>query len=119
MEIEKIEEKLKWVNEKIEERFGGKEIAEKKFETSKERIEELKEMISKIEIKKEDEKEIEKEAKEMREFPVKEKVKRILILAATKNLRVAIETAKKLEDDLVLDLVHDILAENKNYRKFL
>ncbi|MEM4648257.1 MAG: hypothetical protein QXO12_03055 [Candidatus Pacearchaeota archaeon] len=119
MEIEKIEEKLKWINEKIEERFGEKEKIEKGSEIPEERIKELKELIAKIEIKKEDEKEIEKEAKELKEYPVKEKVKRILILAATKNLRVAIETAKKLEDDLVLDLIHDILAENKNYRKFL
>lgn len=118
--MEKIErEKLKWIEQKIEERFSEKEGPQKRFELGEERIKELKEIISKIEIKKEDEKEIEKEAKKLKEYPTREKVRRILILAATKNLKVAIETARRLEDDLVLDLVHDILAENKNYRKFL
>lgn len=112
---------VKWIERKIGERFVEKEeerAIERRVEVKKEEIEELKREIAKIEIPPGEMKEIEKGAEELKNYPTREKVRRVLILAATKNLKVAIETAKRL-DDLTLDLVHDILAENKNYRKFL
>lgn len=121
---EKIEEKLNFVKELSKEWFKEeKEILPEKIKEIKkaesEELKELREKISKIQIKKEEKEKAGAEAEKLKYLSAKEKVEKILVLAATKGLAFAVETAKKLGDPLVLDLVHDILAKDKNYQKFL
>ncbi len=117
-------EKLKLIERTVSEWFPEKEKPFRKEEkrelsADKEELAELRKKIAQMKVEPKEEKEVEKEAEKMKRLSVKEKVKKILVLAATKNLAFAIKTAQKLDDPLVLDLVHDILAKDRYYRNFL
>ncbi len=50
---------------------------------------------------------------------VKAKVKELLVLGEQKGLDYAIDVARKSNNPLLLDLFHDVLAEDGNYKRIL
>ncbi len=64
-------------------------------------------------------KEAKKKVKQIKNLDEKEKLEHLLTLADEKGVFFAIKIAKKMKDDYVLDVFHDILAKDSHYKKFL
>ncbi len=50
---------------------------------------------------------------------IKDKIKELLDLGEKKGLNHAIEKARQSDDPFLLDIFHDILAKDENYKKIL
>ncbi|MDI6883179.1 MAG: hypothetical protein QMC93_01730 [Patescibacteria group bacterium] len=85
----------------------------------KEKREKLREEIKKTKLPPEKKVEAEKEAERIKRQTVQRKIKHLLDLAQQKGLPYAIEVAEDLKDPYLLDLFHDILAEEGLFKKFL
>ncbi len=60
-----------------------------------------------------------KKKEEDKRTVVKEKIKNLLRLAEEKGLQYSIKQAEKENDPFLLDLYHDVLAKNTDYKKYL
>ncbi len=118
---EKSRREKEYVSEKEKEE---KEYYTEEKEAEKELFERIIEEKFKEEYKKMQkvpglEEEIKKEAQEVKKLKKQGKVSRLLKLAEEKGLFFAIAVARKMETPYILDILHDILAQNEFYKKFL
>jgi hypothetical protein len=60
-----------------------------------------------------------KKKEENKKTVVKEKIKNFLRVAEEKGLQHSIRQAEKENDPFLLDLYHDVLAKNADYKKYL
>lgn len=110
---EKPEEEL--VLERKEEKERGELLAER------ERVirEELKREIEMMELTPELREEAKKKAKEIESLGEEGKLQRLLDLAQEKGVAFAVGVAKDMKDAATLDTLHDILAKDGFYKRFM
>ena len=63
--------------------------------------------------------ELDKEVKEDKKRLIKDDIKNLLGIAKEKGLEVAIKEAQKKNNPFCLDVFHDIISENEDYKKLL
>lgn len=107
--IEGILEKLK-----KEEIIREQELTPEK----KKEKERLKKEIEKISLSEEEKIAAYQEAERIKKEKVKGQLKKLFDLAKTKGLVYAVEVARATDDPLLVDLFHDLLAENERFRRF-
>ena len=101
---------------------GEAEPRPKKKETPKEEqiiSEELKREIELMEVDENLKKVAEDKANKIQFLADDEKLKKLLEIAKEKGVLVAIQAAKRMNDPYLLDTLHDILAKEGYYKKFL
>lgn len=127
------EKKPKEIREPIPERPGEKieeekiieeeRIKEEKKEllSERERVirEELEREIAMMELSPELKEEAKKKAKEIESLDERGKLKRLLDLAQEKGVGFAVGVARNMADPHTLDTLHDILAKDELYKKFM
>lgn len=121
-------EKIKIPERKISEKEQPVQFNQERERTS-ERQESLKEerivsseLRREIETMEMDEKtraEAEKKAQKISFLGEKEKIEHLLKIARDKGVAFAIQVAKKMNEPYLLDILHDILAREGYYQKFL
>ncbi len=94
---------------------------EKKELTEDEKIisEELKREIDLMQVDDNLKKEAEQKANKIQFLADDDKLKKLLELAREKGVIFAIQVAKKMNDPFLLDTLHDILAKEGYYQKFM
>jgi len=94
---------------------------EKKEMSADEKIisEELKREIELMQVDDNLKKEAEQKANKIQFLADDEKLKKLLDVAKNKGVIFAIQTAKKMNDPFLLDALHDILAKEGYYQKFI
>lgn len=105
----------------IKEWFPEKEVLERKELTEREKQERemLKQEIEKTGLLlKSQPQAIRQSAKIKMQSNTQGQIKYLLVLAQTKGLCFAIQTAKQTKDPYLIDLFHDILAKQGLYKKF-
>lgn len=96
-----------------------REIKEKDKEEFSKRRKELEEELKKLEITYQEKIEAQREAERLRKEEAKKQIERLFSIAQEKGLSYAIEVAKSMKDPFILDLFHDLLAQNQTFRRFL
>ena len=61
----------------------------------------------------------EKKVQEIRVLAEKEKIEHLLELAEKEGLIFAVQVAKKMNDPYILDIFHDLLAQEGYYQRFM
>lgn len=94
---------------------------EKKEITPDERLiaDELRREIEMMETDENLKEEVKKKAQEIDFLAGQDKVEHLLKIAEEKGLVFAIKTAKEMKDPYILDILHDVLAREGYYQKFV
>jgi hypothetical protein len=102
---------------KIEGVEGAREVKENKEE--KEAREEIAKELEKVKLSPQIKTQTQKQADDIKDESEQGKVERLLEIAETQGLVYAVEVAKKMDSPLLLDKFHDVLAQNKLFKKYL
>jgi flagellar motility protein MotE (MotC chaperone) len=89
------------------------------FEDEKLVAEQLRREIELMNVDENLKKEAEQKAQKISFLGEQEKIEHLLNLAKEKGLVFAIKTAKEMKDSYILDVLHDILAKEGYYQKFV
>lgn len=122
-------------------RLGGKEIKEQEISASEQRVEfgrgraevekkeispdekiiseELRREIELMQVDENLKKEAEQKANKIHFLADEDKLKKLLEIAREKGVIFAIQVAKKMNEPFLLDTLHDILAKEGYYQKFM
>lgn len=120
-EIKGPERKISADEQQIEFKKEGQVAAEKKEISPYEKVvtEELKKEIEMMELDDELKEEAKKKAKKIEFLGEKEKIEHLLQLAREKGVIFSVRTAREMKDLRLLDILHDILAKEGYYQKFM
>lgn len=120
-EIKDPERKISADEQQIEFKKEGQVAAEKKEISPYEKVvtEELKKEIEMMELDDELKEEAKKKAKKIEFLGEKEKIEHLLQLAREKGVIFSVRTAREMKDLRLLDILHDILAKEGYYQKFM
>jgi hypothetical protein len=96
-------------------------VPEKKEISENEKLiaEQLRREIELMDVDENLKKEAELKAQKIIFFGDDEKIKHLLKLAQEKGIVFAIKTAKEMKDPYLLDILHDVLAREGYYQKFI
>lgn len=122
MEENKVPERKKNISEEeVHFDWGKEKKTEKKELTENDKIisEELKREIELMQVDDNLKKEAEQKANKIQFLADDEKLKNLLNAAKEKGVVFAINVAKKMNDPFLLDALHDILAKEGYYKKFV
>ena len=121
-----FEKKEKEIKEKFAEHpstveTGGVEST-REIEGDKEKEktrEEIAAELEKVKLSPQAKTQTQKQADDIKKESEQGKIQRLLEMAETQGLAYAVEVAKKMDSPLLLDKFHDVLAENKLFKKYL
>ncbi|MEK7664926.1 MAG: hypothetical protein AAB361_02175 [Patescibacteria group bacterium] len=107
----------------------GVEFLKEETETAKKResaaekekiiTDHLKREIEEMELDENLKEEAKKKAKKIEFLGEKEKIERLLEIAGEKGIIFAVGVAKDMKDPFLLDVFHDVLAQEGYYKKFM
>lgn len=81
--------------------------------------EEIAAELEKVKLSPQAKAQTQKQADDIQKESEQGKIQRLLEMAEEQGLAYAVEVAKKMDNPLLLDKFHDILAENKLFKKYL
>ncbi|MEA2092542.1 MAG: hypothetical protein U9P61_01050 [Patescibacteria group bacterium] len=116
---ENEEFKFKEISEEVTKEYHQEKEQEEKQDYSEVEKEELTDSSAQAPAFTYQGKEELKKKEEDKKTVVKEKIKNLLRLAEEKGLQYSIKQAEKENDPFLLDLYHDVLAKNTDYKKYL
>lgn len=96
-----------------------RELWQEKERLSEERIKELREKIERIDLEDALKIKAAREANKIKSLPDQKMIEKLMDIAKRKGVVYAVEVAKKMNSDYILDTFHDMLAENGFYENFL
>lgn len=121
--------KKKLINEMPEEVYFGeqptevldkeKENGEKVKKISEEEIQKLREEIEKTDLDSELKIQAEIQAQDVKSLKESGKIKKLLEITKNKGVIYAVNVAKNMDDAYILDTLHDTLAKEGYYKKFM
>ncbi len=120
-EIKGPERKVSASEQQIEFKKEGRVAAEKKEISPDEKVvtEALRKEIEMMELDDKLKEEAKKKAQKIEFLGEKEKIEHLLQLAREKGVIFSVRTAKEMKDAYLLDILHDVLAKEGYYQKFI
>ena len=106
--------------EKVSEVFSQElESAEKKETPERDDFQQLKDSVEKMDLSDDLKKQANVTAQSIKSLDLEKKMKQLLELAKQKGVIYAVHVAKNMDDPYVLDMLHDMLAQDGLYKSFL
>ncbi len=107
------------VGEAASEVFEKPEAVEKKSESEKTQMQELRKEVESMDLDDRLKKQAATQAQGIKSLKDEEKIKNLLEIAKKKGVIYAVHVAKQMNDPYILDALHDVLAEKGYYKKFI
>lgn len=95
------------------------EVKERAEELKTKEVRQIRDQIEKTDLDDQLKIQAATQAQSIKQLDEEKKIKKLLALAKSKGVIYAVNVAKKMDDPYVLDLLHDILAQEGYYKKFI
>lgn len=117
--VNEAPEEIFITREPVEAPIESREVVEKKEEPPKKETESLREKIGKMDLYESSKQQVKAQAEQIKLLQDEEKIKKLLEIATKKGVVYTINVAQKMNDPYILDKLHDTLANEGYYKKFL